>query len=196
MSDEENLESLAKKKLQKDLANDDVEELKKKVADYEVVIELSAQKEFERELDNILTKIPEHKRSEVKEYIGDDPDRLEATKAALLLNFNHNEPEPSSKKRVSGKASLPIQTKTEYINDIFHIATSTTSPKAQREYAKGKIDELWQHFQQNPEAKEALKKSLKNQETFVMNCPECGSLMYGRKCPTCGYYANEKGGLQ
>lgn len=190
---DETLEELAKKKLKQQ--NNDIDQIKRERDEYRSVIELQAEKEFERELSDILDKVPESKKEQIKEYIGDDPDRLEATRAALLLNFGDPEPEPAQKSRPTGKAPLPTKPRTEYIDDVFNIATNTTAPKASRDLAKSKIDELWKHFQNNPEAKEAIKKSLQNQQSFVMNCPECGSLMYGRRCPNCDYYTQEKGGL-
>lgn len=148
MSEEEDLETLAKKKLKKDLEQDDVDELKKKVESYETIIEISAEKQFERDLDDVLEKVPENKREQIRDYVGTDPTKIDAVKAGLILtsqdddDLDDDEPERTP----SGRATLPNPSnnnKGDTIQDLYNIVSRKfVDPKLKAE-AQNRLDKLW-----------------------------------------------------
>jgi len=83
------------------------EKLREELEEKNQILALQAEKSFRDEKASVLEQVPEEKREEIENLIGENPDVLENLKATLILQDNQ-QPE-RGRKAPSGKASLPIR---------------------------------------------------------------------------------------
>lgn len=95
---------------------DQLAEEKKKREEYEQMVALQAQKDFEAEKAAVLAQVPESKRTDIEKMIGDDPDVLEEVKRNLVLKSAFTPAEPPANPPAD-PANPPAKTPEEQFKD-------------------------------------------------------------------------------
>ena len=212
MSGEEDLESLAKQKLRKDLEKDgNLEgELAKKderIADLENVVEIEAMRQLETDKQDLLKMVPVNRREAIEKYVGDDFQKLEAVKASLILQGNFGEEDEDNEppeQTISGKATLPdymlhpnqrgqvrSPTPVQMYSDLYTIIRSPTSSAEEKSEAEQILDDAF-----NEIGKGLRSRSRNNPYSLphgiVTHCMACGTIQEkdlgkGLPCSHCGH---------
>ena len=152
-NDEESLEELAKRKLQKDLGKKDTDEspddIKAERDTLRAQLSTLALKEWEQQVESTLAKIPEGKRDKIREQIqksGDQPATLESIKAQIAMN-EESEDDGTEAIPPVGVVKAPPKIQKESIADLYQILDSRSSSSAEKAVANKRLDELWRGLQ-------------------------------------------------
>jgi len=143
---EDSLEELAKKKLKKELNEDNEtpEQIRKERDTLHAQLSALATKEFEREVIRTATKLAKGdtaKQQEIIEKIGDDVDMLRTFQAQATLEEEDDGTEPVPP---SGKAGAPPKEPTkETIAVMYQKLNSNTTTVEEKERINKQLDKYW-----------------------------------------------------
>lgn len=178
---------------------------KKKREELELVVEAEALKDFEDEKEQLLQKIPEEKREKMRDYIGEDPDKLESVRANLILSSDEDDDEDDEeyKKPTVGKAMLlegsreGQSNRRQYSNpvvqmfsDLYRVIRDPKSSEEARKEAESRLDDAFVEISKGLKARP--RGSPYMLPTGVVNhCYKCGMVsevdLAQNPCPYCGY---------
>jgi len=176
----------------------------------QLVVEAEALKQFETEKENLLQNIPESRRKKLKDFISDDPDKLQQVKASLILQGQDFDDDEDDEEEITpaGRARLPPDRNSnqrsqsrnqmydnnptiQKYSDLYAIIRNPKSTQEQKAEAEQILDETFAE----------IRKGLRNRSksnpyqlpTGVVNhCMKCGfvteiDLSKGTPCPNCGF---------
>jgi len=183
-------------------------EEKRRREELEVIVGIEAEKSWEIERDSLLQKVPESRREAIKNFISDDPEKLNQIKASMILQGQIEEDEDESEEKTpSGRARLPeymlppdqrgqVRSPTysnptiQKYSDLYAILRSPTSTEEQKNEANQILDETF------VEIRKGLQSRAKNNPYtlptgVVTHCWFCGAIVEadlttGIPCPYCG----------
>lgn len=186
--------------------SNELEDLRRQNAEKDLIIEAQAMKKWIEDRDKLLQKVSPDRREAIKNFVGDDPDKLAQVEGSLLLQ-GQLEDDEEDERTPAGRARLPDsmlppnqrQSRTpmydnptiQKYSDLYTILRSPTSTAEEKVEAEQILNETFS------EIKRGLKTRSKNNPyqlpTGVVNhCWKCGyvtevDLSRGTPCPNCGY---------
>lgn len=196
--------------------DDETEELKTKLQHREAQLAMLALKEFEKEKERVLELIPENKRDQADQYIGENPDRLQELQFKFGV-LGEGEGDGTEKVPPKGKAKgllrEPKGEKTTQlgkfqnpqlssISELYKIREReirTTDDMKMKNVAENKVNELFNQMEDGLKAREDGS-AYKFQ---VAECSQCGTVLFGREaelwaskgvCSKCGYKPKQGAG--
>lgn len=172
-------------------------ELKRKLAEKEDLLKRVALEKFTKEKDELLEQarkagLDEDKIATIEDAIV-DPSSLEVTKEWVgiitkALGEGGND-EDEERKLPSGRA--PLQPSGRYesfrqlVDELYNTVQNPKASTEEKKLANSKINQLFVSFIRGQ--KERLRQHGSISPIYVMDCPQCKSVMFGSHCESCGY---------
>jgi len=169
-----------------------------------LIVEVEANRQFELDRNNLLSKIPEARREKIKEFVGDDPSKMETLRGSMILSgqdFDDDDDKPE--KTIAGRAVLkgsnpeietgrsgyssPIIQK---YSDLYGILRSPTSTQSEKDEVEGILDDAFDQIGRGLRSRRRGDNYMLP-SGVVSHCMNCGAVVEADltkvDCPYCGF---------
>jgi len=188
-------------------SSSEVENLKHQIEERDLIIEAEAMKTFLENRDELLRKIPKDRREVVKNFVGDDPDKLAQIEGSLLLSGQIEEDDEIPESSPAGRARLPdsmlppeqrgqgrtptYQNPTvQQYHELYQIIRSPTSTEQQKQEAEAILDSTFVEVRRGLESRNR-NNPYQLPTGVVSHCMNCGAVVEAdltkTPCPHCGF---------